>query len=87
MEQQGKIGSVRGSAQKRLREAIIADDTFYLPFSIWDKDIDLIPEKQTVKLENVSHREYKGRHLSTTTTTCVTIFQEKMEGIPWDQVF
>ena len=81
-----KLVTVRGSALERLREAIIADDTFHLPISIWDKDIDLIPEKQTVKLENVSLREYKGHRLSTTTTTCVTILEEKMEGIQWDQV-
>jgi len=91
-EEKGKfniIGSIRWISEiskathgKRVRDAVVADETGHIIISFWEDLIDIVKEDQWYEISNVSIKHYFGKKLNSSTVTKIKKYYNPIE-IDW----
>ena len=79
-----KTSSEASQLQKRVREAIIADGSFYFPISIWEEALS-IKENTWYSFTNVTVKHYHVKKLQTTRQTSVEELHLE-ETVSWSDI-
>ena len=78
---------VQTSSGKLVRDAMLADNTFNVPISVWGDTISEIQEENYYKLTNVGAKNYFGQKLFTKDETkVIPLNEESSPQIQWEEI-